>query len=170
LRILQNEQSDWYTDTATGSSRTRADILALAFADTIAGLRREYGDDQSKWTWGNLHPMHFNHALGAVKPLDKIFNRAPRPLSGDPSTILQGAYIPGFPIKSAHFMPSWRQVIDLADWDNSRAMHLPGQSGHPASKHYDDMIEPWRAGQYHDLLWARAKVEQRAQDRLALNP
>jgi penicillin amidase len=170
LRILQNEQSDWYTDTATGSSRTRADILALAFADTIAGLRREYGDDQSKWTWGNLHPMHFNHALGAVKPLDKIFNRAPRPLSGDPSTILQGAYIPGFPIKSAHFMPSWRQIIDLADWDNSRAMHLPGQSGHPASKHYDDMIEPWRAGQYHDLLWARAKVEQRAQDRLALNP
>ncbi len=170
LRILQNERSEWYTDAATGQSRARAEILALAFGDAIAALRKQYGDDQAKWTWGNLHPMHFEHALGAVKPLDKIFNRAPRPLGGDPSTVLQGAYIPGFPIKGAHFMPSWRQIIDLADWDHSRAMHLPGQSGHPASKHYDDMIEPWRRGEYHDLLWAREKVEPRAKDKLILEP
>ncbi|CAG0945892.1 hypothetical protein ANRL1_02628, partial [Anaerolineae bacterium] len=110
LRILRDETSDWYTDATTGATRTRNEILALALGDAIAALRKTYGDDLARWTWGNLHQAHFNHALGAVKPLDKIFNRAARQLPGDPSTILQGAYIPDFPIKSAHFMPSWRQI------------------------------------------------------------
>ncbi|CAG0978616.1 partial Acyl-homoserine lactone acylase QuiP, partial [Anaerolineae bacterium] len=60
--------------------------------------------------------------------------------------------------------------IDLADWDHSRAIHLPGQSGHPASQHYDDLIEPWMRGEYHELLWSRANVEMHAQDKLTLTP
>jgi len=169
-RILQDEQSDWYTDAVTGTARTREEILELALGDALAALRKEYGDDPARWTWGNLHRVHFNHALGVVKPLDKIFNRAARPLGGDPSTPLQGAYVPEFPIKSAHLIPSWRQIIDLADWDHSRAVHLPGQSGHPASKHYDDMIEPWLKGEYHTLLWSRARVQEHARERLTLQP
>ncbi|MBI5303098.1 MAG: penicillin acylase family protein [Chloroflexi bacterium] len=170
LRTLEQEQSVWYTDAATGKTRTRAEFLTLAFGDAIAALRQKYGDDLSRWSWGNLHQIHLDHALGAVKPLDKIFSRAPRPLGGDPSTVLQGAYLPGFPIHSAHFLPSWRQIIDLADWDNSRAVHLPGQSGHPASEHYTDMIVPWLRGEYHALAWSREKVDAQTKARLVLEP
>ena len=169
-RILEDEFSDWYKDAATLKVRSRADILALALSDAIAALRKHYGDDMARWAWGNLHRVEFNHTLGAQKPLDKIFNRASRPMGGDQSTIWQGAYVPRFPIRQAHYAPSWRQIIDLANWDNSRAVHVPGQSGHPASKHYDDMIEPWLHGEYHALLWSRARVEEHAQERLMLEP
>lgn len=30
-------------------------------------------------------------------------------------------------------------------------MHTTGQSGHPASPHYDDMIAAWLAGRYHPM-------------------
>jgi acyl-homoserine lactone acylase PvdQ len=30
-------------------------------------------------------------------------------------------------------------------------MYTTGQSGHPASEHYSDMIEPWRTLGYHNL-------------------
>lgn len=168
--ILENEHSDWYTDAATGQKRTRAEVLSLALSDAIAALRQHYGDDLSKWAWGNLHQATFNHTLGVQKPLDKIFNRPARPLGGDPNTVWQAAYIPAFPIRQVHFAPSWRQIIDLADWDNSRAVHLPGQSGHPASPHYDDLITPWLRGEYHPLIWSRANVEKHVQVRLVLEP
>lgn len=167
-QLLEHEQSEWYTDAATGKPRTRAEILALALSDAIAALRQNYGDDVARWTWGNLHRAHYHHTLGAQKPLDKIFNRPSRPIGGDPSTICQVAYVPRVPIQQVHFAPSWRQIIDLADWDNARAMHHPGQSGHPASKHYDDMIDPWLRGEYHALLWSRAQVERHAVAKLML--
>ena len=38
---------------------------------------------------------------------------------------------------------AYRQIIDLGNLANSRSIHIPGQSGHPASKHYDDFIPLW---------------------------
>jgi hypothetical protein len=32
------------------------------------------------------------------------------------------------------------------------------------------MIEPWLHGEYHALLWSRARVEEHAQERLMLEP
>ncbi len=169
-QILQDEHSPWYKDVVTGQARTREDVLVLALGDAVAALRKQYGDDAGKWTWGNLHRLEFKHTLGGVKPLNLLFNRPSLSMGGDGSTVWQVAYVPQFPIKQLHFVPSWRQIIDLADWDNSRAINLPGQSGHPASKHYDDMIGPWSRDEYHRLWWSRSQVEQHAEKRLVLEP
>lgn len=167
-RILRDAQSPWYRDVQTGYERSREEILALALGDAVAALREHYGDDASRWAWGNLHRVEFKHPLGARKPLGLLFNRPALPVGGDQNTVWQGAYVPQFPIKQLGFVPSWRQIIDLGDWDNSRAIHLPGQSGHPASKHYADMIGPWSRGEYHPLLWSRDRVESHAEKRLML--
>ncbi|MCI0398632.1 MAG: penicillin acylase family protein [Chloroflexi bacterium] len=45
-----------------------------------------------------------------------------------------------------------------------------GQSGHPFSPHYDDMIELWLNGQYHPMLFSREAVEAAARDHLVLRP
>ena len=37
---------------------------------------------------------------------------------------------------------------DLADPDSSVFVIATGQSGHPLSRHYDDMAELWRRGEY----------------------
>jgi penicillin amidase len=45
-----------------------------------------------------------------------------------------------------------------------------GQSGHPASRHYADMIELWRTGEYHPMPWDRSQVEAAAEAQLTLEP
>jgi penicillin G amidase len=66
--------------------------------------------------------------------------------------------------------PSFRVVIDVGDWDNSRAMNTPGQSGDPASPHYRDLAPMWLKGEYFPLLYTRAKVEAATVRRIELLP
>jgi penicillin G amidase len=39
-------------------------------------------------------------------------------------------------------------VHDFADPDSSVIVIATGQSGHPVSRHYDDMAGRWRRGEY----------------------
>ena len=89
-------------------------------------------------------------------------------MGGDANTVWQAAYAPyhGYEVNS--FTASWRQIIDLADFNRSRATLPTGQSGHPGSRHYSDMISRWRRGEYHPMLWDREQVEAQARGRLEL--
>jgi penicillin amidase len=46
----------------------------------------------------------------------------------------------------------------------------PGQSGHLASPHYDDLAELWVRGEYVPMLWTREQVEREAEGTLDLEP
>ena len=61
-------------------------------------------------------------------------------------------------------------VIDLGDPDASLSIHLPGQSGHAYHPHYDDLLEPWAAGEMQPLPWDRDTVESLAESTLVLRP
>lgn len=63
-----------------------------------------------------------------------------------------------------------REVLDLSDSGKGFMMHVPGQSGHPRNRHYDDFIEAWRDVAYHPTFWERADVEANRQGRLLLLP
>ncbi|MBI5880154.1 MAG: penicillin acylase family protein [Chloroflexi bacterium] len=168
-RILVDNEIDWFEDAAE-QPLSREQILSAAIADAVAYLKKAVGPDMSRWTWGRIHQAAFNHTLGAQKPLDRIFNRGPYPYGGDTNTVWQAAFVPQLPIAPGGGSASWRQIIDVSDWDASRAVHTTGQSGHPASKHYDDMIPMWLNGDYHPMLWARERVEAHAESRLTLTP
>ena len=43
---------------------------------------------------------------------------------------------------------SFRMVVDVGAWDNSRVVNTPGQSGNPSTPHYRDLFEAWRTGGY----------------------
>ncbi len=160
-RILIENDKEWLGE------QTREQLLAESLADALRWL----GSQGSDWSWGHIHSAGFHHPLGAKKPLDKLFNRGPFPYGGDTNTVWQAAFVPRLPISPAGgFTASWRMIVDLADWDASRAVHTTGQSGHPASPHYDDMIWMWLRGQYHPMLWAREKVDAHAAHRLTLSP
>ena len=38
---------------------------------------------------------------------------------------------------------SYRMVLDVGDWDASRTINTPGQSGNPLSPHYRDLAPLW---------------------------
>jgi penicillin amidase len=42
----------------------------------------------------------------------------------------------------------YRGVYDFADPESSVFIIATGQSGHPLSRHYDDLSELWRRGEY----------------------
>ena len=56
--------------------------------------------------------------------------------------------------------PVYRMLADLGDPAHSRWQLTTGQSGQPARRHYDDMIEGWRTGKtnpvYHEEHEVRA--------------
>ncbi len=67
-------------------------------------------------------------------------------------------------------VPSYRQIVSLADMNASLSGHAPGQSGHVASKHYDDFIKPWLKVQHHPMLFERNTIEANAEGTLHLLP
>jgi penicillin amidase len=88
---------------------------------------------------------------------------------GTLATINNTGYNPNEPY-AVRTVPSYRQVIDVGDFDRSVSVHTTGQSGHPFQAHYDDMIPMWRDGRYHPMLWARSTIEAAAEAHLALTP
>ena len=65
---------------------------------------------------------------------------------------------------------SYREILDLSDWNHSVAVNVPGQSGQPGSPHYSDLIPLWSEGKYFPLLYSRGAVEKEAADKLVLQP
>ena len=61
-------------------------------------------------------------------------------------------------------------VVDVGNWDNSRAVNAPGQSGDPSSPHYRDLVPLWGEGQYFPLAYSRGAVEKAVESRLRLVP
>src|SRR6266849_1982457 len=54
--------------------------------------------------------------------------------------------------------PSVRVVLDVGNWDNSRAVIHSGESGDPESPHYRDLAPLWSEGTYFPLLYSRGAV------------
>jgi acyl-homoserine lactone acylase PvdQ len=61
-----------------------------------------------------------------------------------------------------------RMAIDTADWDRSRAMNAPGQSGSPASAHFSDLAKLWSSGDQFQLVFTDAAVQAHAEATLTL--
>lgn len=165
MRLLDNPNSGWIPS-AIGREAT----LIRGLAETTHELRRLLGDDPQHWQWGQLHQVEFDHSLGAQAPLDHVFNQGPHPIGGDTDTVMQTAMKPNEPYNNNNFSPSYRQIINMGELHKAQAMHPPGQSGHVASPHYGDLIEPWLTGKYYDLTWDEEDVKQAAHHTLTLSP
>jgi penicillin amidase len=122
------------------------DELALeALAGALDDLEERFGPDPQGWRWGRVHEMEFPHPLGEANPvLRRLFNRRLR-AGGAQETVSQIAYDPNDPYRAV-WAPSWRMVADPTDPDRSRWQMFTGQSGHPASPHYDDLQADWLEG------------------------
>jgi penicillin amidase len=121
------------------------DLVLEALAGALDDLSDRFGPDPEGWRWGRVHEMKFPHPLGDANPLfDRLLNRRLR-AGGAQETVSQIAYDPNDPY-NAVWAPSWRMIADPTDPDRSRWQMFTGQSGHPASPHYDDLQPDWLEG------------------------
>ena len=168
--VIGDRQSRWFDDIGTVEKReTLEDIYLLAARDAEERLLDEWGGE-SRRAWDKIHAAKFEHALGSVAfPFAWFFNRGPVPITGDGTTIMRVSWNRLRPFQAWEY-PSWRQIIDTGDWDQSRVAHPGGQSGHPMSKNYFDRNDAWRQGQYRRQAFSRAAVSAAAEHRLLLVP
>jgi penicillin amidase len=170
IRLLNEQDDRWFADTAVPNGpNSWKTALEAALTSAIEELQATLGTDISHWHYGKLHRMSYNHALGVIKVLSKFFNRGPFPVGGDADTVNVGVTLPTQP-QEVITVPSYRQIINLADLTTSLSCHAPGQSGHPTSKHYDDFIPMALAGAHHPMLFAREMIEAHQEERLYLRP
>ncbi len=137
-------------------------------AQATADLTAQLGANMDGWQWGKLHVAVFDHTMGGVKPLNLIFNRSTQ-ASGCGDTVNATGFSPAAPFEVSG-VPSYRQIVNLADWAGSRSMHTTGQSGLPFHRHYADMITSWRDIDYHAMLWTAADVQAHAKAKLVMEP
>ncbi len=140
--------------------------LRLSYALAVQELERGLGKDQTQWTWGRLHTVRFEHPLKVSEKYAAKFHRGPLPRPGDGNTV--NAASGGNFRQTAG--ASYRQIIDLADWDRSVMTNVPGESGDPDSKHYSDLLADWAAGRYHPMPYTRKAVEAATDERINLAP
>jgi penicillin amidase len=165
LRLLQTPDS-WWIRQAGGIQ----ELVLRNLETTVEWLSAKYGKDPTGWQWGKLHRVYFPHAMALNKLLAPVFNRGDLPIGGDTDTLCQTATHADDPYSVNAWAPSHRQIIDLNDFSKSLMIYGPGQSGHLASEHYDDLIQIWYKGEYHPMLWERDEIASKAEGRLKLVP
>jgi Penicillin amidase len=123
------------------------------------------GIDQQDLYVEEINPAN-THALSTDAERRALFNLPSVERSGDGNTV-NSTGGPNF--RQSHGA-SFREILDVSDWDRSVATNVPGQSGQPGSKHYGDLLPLWAEGKYFPLLYSEKKVEAMAKQRLTLEP
>lgn len=130
--------------------------LAESLRSATTELSSALGSDMTRWTWSRANWHDFKHK---TKRPEWSRGRIARP--GDTTTLNAAGTGSG---------ASYRQVIDLSNWDNSTSTNTPGESGDPNSPHYSDLLDDWAKGKYHPLLYTRKAVEAATTERIKLVP
>ena len=151
LEYLTREfpHSAWFDDQKTPQRESRDDIARRAFAAAIAKLRAQFGDDISKWRWGNINKLHVGSLSGQAE-----LAREGGPVVGTAHTLNPGSN--GGTVGSG---ASYRMIVDFGQPGRSVGVFPGGQSESPASEHYADQIAAWAGGTYAQL-WAVAKPNE----------
>lgn len=136
-------------------------LLSESLEEALAGIRKRLGGDSENWQWGGIHKVYFPHPSG-----NKQWDLAPISRPGDGYTVNATS--------GAHFLQqngaSYRQIIDVSNWDRSVMTNVPGESGVPGNRHYGDLVDGWANGHYHPMPFTRAAVEAAAEERIVLEP
>ncbi|WP_191276208.1 penicillin acylase family protein [Nocardiopsis terrae] len=168
-RLLEDPDSAWWEGSGADG---RDEVLAAAMEAATAELTELLGDDPAGWRWGDLHTLtatHESFGTSGIGPVEWLFNRGPVESSGGSSIVNATGWnaAEGYGITA---VPSMRMIVDLADRDSSRWIHLTGNSGHAFHPNYDDQLELWARGE--TLPWAVTEeaVRKAGTDELTLVP
>jgi penicillin amidase len=172
--LLRDPINEWWDDVNTPDfAETRDDILRRSFIEAQVATFDALGDNRDDWQWGNMHTETFvSNPLGmsGIGLIENTVNVGPVPTGGGSAVVNATAWDFSEGDLAVQAVPALRMIIDLEDFANSVSMHTTGQSGHPFSDHYSDMVDSWRNIDYHTMLWTREQVEDAAENVLRLQP
>ncbi|MCC5971879.1 MAG: penicillin acylase family protein [Pararhodobacter sp.] len=150
-RVYRNIEGagEWCDVVQSAVVETCSDIAGTALDAALLELRQRFGPNIESWRWGDAHQaMHDHPVLGDV-PILRHFVNIRQSTSGGDHTLMRGRTRGGGsdPYANVHGA-GYRGVYDMADPEASVFIISTGQSGHPLSRHYDDLGVLWRRGEY----------------------
>lgn len=139
----------WCDVIQSAQTETCTDIARIALDEALLRLSETYGPNVESWRWGDAHQATHDHSVLGEVPLLRHFVNIRQSTSGGDQTLMRGRTkgTDPQPFLNVHGA-GYRGVYDFADPDSSVFVISTGQSGHPLSRHYDDLGELWRRGEY----------------------
>ncbi|MEQ9260951.1 MAG: penicillin acylase family protein, partial [Roseovarius sp.] len=125
------------------------EIARLALDDALVWIGDRYGSALESLRWGDAHQATHDHPVLGDVPVLRYFVNIRQSTSGGDHTLLRGRTSgkEPYPYQNVHGA-GYRGVYDFADPDSSVFIVATGQSGHFLSRHYDDLAQLWRRGEY----------------------
>lgn len=157
-RILKEQPAHWLPK----EFPSYGDLMRAAYDEARTVLTRTLGEDESKWTWGELVKARFPHPLSTAPLIGVQFTVPPTPQNGTGgligATVNVGAGV------------SMRLIADAGDWDKTQMQIALGESGLPKSPHWADQLADWRAVTPRELPFTPAAVAKATKGTVVLEP
>ncbi|QBF31745.1 penicillin acylase family protein [Thalassococcus sp. S3] len=139
----------WCDVRQSAPQETCTDMARLALDDALVWIGARYGTALESLRWGDAHQATHDHQTLGEVPVLRYFVNIRQSTSGGDNTLNRGLTSgrdPN-PFENVHGA-GYRGVYDFADPDSSVFITSTGQSGHFLSRHYDDLAQLWRRGEY----------------------
>ncbi|MEP1767448.1 MAG: penicillin acylase family protein [Sulfitobacter sp.] len=150
-RVFRNVEgaSAWCDVFQSAPVETCADMARLALDDALLEITQKYGSALESLRWGDAHQATHDHPVLGTVPVLRYFVNIRQSTSGGDHTLMRGRTKGSGPdpFQNVHGA-GYRGVYDFADPDSSVFVLSTGQSGHFLSRHYDDLAQLWRRGEY----------------------
>jgi len=157
-RILTEQSVDWLPK----EFKDYGELLRVCHEDARKVLIKSLGEDESKWTWGNMVKSRFPHPMAQAPLVGLQFTIPPLPQNGTPfmlgATVNVGASV------------SMRLIADPGDWDRTQHGIALGESGLPSSPHWKDQLDDWRAVTPRVFPFSEPAIAKAAKETLVLEP
>jgi penicillin amidase len=156
--IIREQPADWLPK----QFQTYSDLFRATYDEAVSALTKLLGEDDSKWTWGELVKARFPHPLAQAPLIGVQFTIPPFPQSGTGgllgATVNVGAAV------------SMRLIADPSDWDKTQQGIALGESGWPKSPHWKDQLPYWRSVTPEVFPFSKTAVANATKDTVVLEP
>ncbi|MEH7826921.1 penicillin acylase family protein [Gemmobacter denitrificans] len=150
---------------------TCTDLARIALDEALLDLSERFGRQVESWRWGDVHQAAQDHPVLGEVAFVKWFVNIRQSTSGDDHTLMRGRTKGSGPNPWLNVHGAgYRGVYDFADPDSSVFITSTGQSGHPLSRHYDNLGERWRRGEYIPMTLDPALARAAAVGIMTLTP
>jgi penicillin G amidase len=141
--------SAWCDVVQSAPQESCTEIARIALDEALIWIGENVGGETEALRWGDVHQATHDHSVLGTVPLLRWFVNIHQSTSGSDNTLNRGrtAGTGANPFRNVHGA-GYRGVYDFADPDSSLFVTATGQSGHFLSRHYDDLGELWRRGEY----------------------
>lgn len=173
-RVFRNTDGAgaWCDIRQSAAQESCVDIARTALDDALIQIAEDWGTSLESLRWGDAHQATHDHPVLGEVPLLSWFVNIRQSTSGGDNTLLrgrtQGGEGPGA-FLNVHGA-GYRGVYDFADPESSVFIISTGQSGHPLSRHYDDLGALWRRGEYLQMTLDPALARAASVGTLTLEP